>query len=88
MGAPLGNKNAAKPRIINRMFRDYALDNPDKVRDLIDMLYAEANGGNVQAAALIFDRTEGKAAQPVTGGDEDDQPLKLLAMVELVRPEP
>lgn len=85
-GAPLGNTNSANRGVIRKAFKDYASENPADLRALVVKLYVEALNGNIQAAALIFDRTEGKASQPLTGGDEDDRPLTLQAMVELVRP--
>lgn len=85
MGAPLGNQNAAHRNVIRQAFKTYASENPNDLRALVVKLYVEALNGNIQAAALIFDRTEGKASQPLTGGDEGDEPIKFERVIRLVK---
>jgi hypothetical protein len=42
----------------------------------------------VSAAQALLDRGWGKAAQPLTGGDDEDNPLKVIARIERVIVEP
>jgi hypothetical protein len=50
---------------------------------------AESEAARVAAIKELFDRGFGKAKQPVVGGDEGDQPIKI-AVIErrIVRPNP
>lgn len=84
-GAPLGNKNAANRGVIRKAFKDYATENPQDLRALVVKLYVEALNGNIQAAALIFDRTEGKASQPLTGDEENPIAMVQRVQREIVR---
>jgi hypothetical protein len=46
--------------------------------DLIALaLEQKALEGDVAAIKEIADRLDGKVAQPVTGGDEDDNPVRI-----------
>lgn len=45
---------------------------------------AEAETAQVAANKEILDRAYGKSRQPVVGGDDDDEPVKLVARIELV----
>jgi hypothetical protein len=50
---------------------------------------AEAMAGDSWAVQQVADRLDGKPAQAVIGGDEDDNPINLLHRIEriIVRPE-
>ena len=51
-------------------------------------LVTEAVDGDVSAAKEIADRLDGKVAQAIVGGDEGDQPIRMIARIErvIVRP--
>jgi hypothetical protein len=41
-------------------------------------------GGETQAAKEVADRMDGKAPQAIIGGDEDDNPVNVVARIERV----
>jgi hypothetical protein len=47
-------------------------------------LVAKAKEGDVQAIKEIADRMDGKVAQAIIGGDEDDPSVKVLHKIERV----
>ena len=44
-------------------------------------------GEETAAAREIGDRLDGKPAQAIVGGDEDDNPISLVTKIELVAPD-
>lgn len=69
-GAPLGNKNGAKEnRLVGDVLRRVAKQNPEKLRRACEVLLDKAAEGDVMAFREFTDRTDGKAAQPITGAD-------------------
>lgn len=55
-----------------------------KVRIVHEALYKKAKLGDVAAIHEFNDRTVGKSKQPITGGDEDDAPLRIEHDVDSV----
>lgn len=57
-----------------------AVDGTDKtkLRLVADALVDEAMRGNVIAIKEIADRLDGKVAQAVIGGDEEDEPIRFI----------
>lgn len=45
---------------------------------------AESEAARVAAIKELFDRGFGKSKQPLTGGDEDDSPIKMRLKVDFV----
>lgn len=73
MGAPKGNRNAAKGRFWTDALRRAVLENDGKkLRKLADKLVAVAMKGNVHALRELGDRFEGKPAQAIVGADGGD----------------
>lgn len=86
-GAPEGNQNAAKGRAwrdaINRALRYY----PERGvslevnKGIDEAAYKFVNNMMTKEDLGFFkefgDRIDGKPAQAITGGDDDDQPLKV-----------
>ena len=60
-----------------------------KLRAVADALVKKAMDGDVQAIREVADRLDGKPAQAIIGGDEDDPPV-AVQMVEIraVYPKP
>jgi hypothetical protein len=54
-----------------------------KLRRIADKLVASALAGNPLSIQQIGDRLDGKPAQAIIGGDEDDPPIKF-SRIELV----
>jgi len=67
MGAPAGNKNAARK---NRMLGDALLreltQNPEEVREVALKLVASAKAGEAWAQSLIWERVDGKLPSDLT----------------------
>lgn len=83
-GAPLGNQNASKRKIVREAFHKYVTDNPGELRLVIMKVFSEAQAGNMQAAGLIFDRVEGKAPQAMSvDGDGEGGAIKTLSEIVL-----
>lgn len=61
-----------------------------RARRVAEVLFDEAINGNIAAIKEINDRLEGKAAQPIIGGDDDDPAVRFIGKIErtIVRPNP
>jgi hypothetical protein len=55
-----------------------------KLRVIAERLVAEAMAGESWAVQQVADRLDGKPAQAVIGGDEDDNPINLLHRIERI----
>lgn len=59
----------------------------EAVQKLVDLMRSSADERTIIAACnSILDRGLGKPAQAITGGDEDDAPLKVEGVLRLVKP--
>ena len=79
-GAPIGNKNAAKP---NRLWGDairraIAQNDSEKLRKAADALVKAAENGDVAALRELGDRLDGKAPQQITVSGDADEPLRIV----------
>ena len=80
-GAPLGNQNAAK----GKRWRDAIMRALSRANGSIEAgldkaaerLVSLATEGDKWALDHLAERLDGKAAQAIIGGDEDDPPLKI-----------
>lgn len=59
-----------------------------KLRHIANRLVAEALAGESWAVQQVADRLDGKPAQAVIGGDEDDPAISLLHRIERVIVDP
>ena len=93
MGAPIGNKNAAKAKVWHAAIMR-ALERRDKSRvdgikeidALAEKLLTLVAAGELNALKEFGDRLDGKPAQAITGGNDGDPPIKVQGVVTLVRP--
>ena len=91
-GAPQGNQNAAKAKIwhaaimraLRKRSRSDALEALD---ELAEKLLEKVSEGDLPALKEFGDRLDGKPAQAIIGGGEDDPPIKIKGMIDLVRPD-
>jgi hypothetical protein len=87
MGAPIGNTNASKKnRLLREGLKRELVQDPEAVLAINRQLIAAAKAGEQWAQTLIRAETDGKPAQAIVGGDDDDNPIKLEGVLKLVRP--
>jgi hypothetical protein len=92
MGAPVGNTNAGRGRQLRALINaamsraDDKAGKPDgaTLAELIDAYVFEALSDK-DVRRDFLDRMYGKPAQAVTGGDEDDEPIKFERVIRLVK---
>lgn len=91
MGAPVGNQNAARAKLwraaIGRALERRSASRTDGIKEidaLADQLLNLVAMGDLGALKEFGDRMDGKPAQAIIGGDEDDPPIKTVNRIELV----
>lgn len=52
------------------------------LRLIAQKLIEKASEGDMQAIKELADRTDGKVAQAIIGGDEDDNPINVIHRIE------
>lgn len=89
-GAPIGNRNAAKAKVWHAAIcraletRDKSrVDGKKEIDALAEKLLDLVSAGDLAALKEFGDRMDGKPAQAIIGGDEDDPPIKVTR-IELV----
>lgn len=89
-GRPAGSQNKDKPyrdalRIESKLAED-GIDTPAKEGSLrwIARQQLIRAGAETAAAREIADRLDGKPAQAIIGGDEDDPAIQTVTRIELV----
>lgn len=90
MGAPVGNSNATKNRIwqqaiLNALKKRSKSDQLEALEDLADKLIDSCMDGDITALKELGDRVEGKVAQCVNLGGQDDNPIKATLTVEFLK---
>jgi hypothetical protein len=81
-GAPEGNQNAVKSkRLFNSALKRALTQGPERVDAIVEKLISLAEGGEAWAVKELIDRVDGKAPQPVVGGDDDDSPISIREIV-------
>lgn len=89
-GAPIGNKNAAKAKrwegaLARALARAAEGQGVEAGLDRVaDQVVAAALAGEKEAWQEIGNRFDGKPAQSVTVGGDDENPLKIVGRIELV----
>jgi uncharacterized protein YnzC (UPF0291/DUF896 family) len=85
-----GNPEGSKPlteeeKKLRKATKEYIEDYKNKLAEALPkispILIAKALEGDIQAIKEINDRVIGKPKQPITGGDEDDNPIRLFNYV-------
>lgn len=86
MGAPLGNQNARKKtKMLTDALRRELTQDPEQVLKVTRKLLEAAQNGESWAQNLVWDRIDGKLAQALIGGDDDEPPIKVerIGLVQL-----
>lgn len=77
-GAPEGNQNSTREkRMLNAALTRHLVQNPEDAAEIVRVMVAAAKKGEAWAVKEVFDRESGKPKQPVIGGDEDDEPIRI-----------
>ena len=92
-GAPAGNQNAAKAKewqqaLRRAMARKAEGDFRKTLDKIAETVVDAALSGDKDAWKDIADREDGKPAQAIVGGDEQDNPLRVFARIERVITDP
>lgn len=90
MGAPVGNKNAAKAKvwhaaILRALDKRGAGDRVAALDELAGKLLDLVAQGDLQALKEFGDRLDGKPAQTIVG-DDDAPPVRMEGILKLVKP--
>jgi hypothetical protein len=84
MGAPAGNRNAAKQkRMMADCLKRELTQRPEDLLAIVNKTITDAMAGDAQARALVFERVDGKLPQPLVGDDNED-PISTYSRIELV----
>jgi len=81
MGAPIGNQNAKKAKISTEALKLELAHDRDALRDIWRATIKKAKEGDLQAVKEINDRLEGKPAQAIIGGGDDDPAIKTVSEI-------
>lgn len=88
-----GNQEAKKAtntrpwkEAINRAIKRRESVDPLALEKLADKLIAGVEAGDIAAIKEFGDRVDGKVAQAIIGGDDDDPAIQTRMVVEFVRP--
>ena len=94
VGAPLGNKNASKSRLIEQALiraikqRDLERGDGETLRRIAEAQLDKAEAGDPTAFDKVADRLDGKPAQQVQlSGDADGAPIRHRVEQVIVDPE-
>lgn len=75
-GAPIGNTNATKDkRLITDALRRAAAQNADKLKEACEKIIENAANGDLASFNVLADRLDGKPAQALNIGGQEDNPL-------------
>jgi hypothetical protein len=83
MGAPLGNKNAGKEKMIEAALRRELTQDPEKARRIALALCERAGNGDVSAAVFIRDTVDGRPIKRIDVNTEFDNALALVGDEEI-----
>ena len=92
-GAPKGNSNYRKGRMWKDAIKQALAEKDSKsdqmaaLRELAHKLIEAAQAGEGWALKEIGDRLDGRPAQAIIGGDEDDPAINVSHKIEFVNPE-
>jgi len=90
-GGQPGNNNATKGKpwrdAINRALKKRSVTGrAAALEEIAEKMLQAAELGEPWAIKELGDRIEGKPAQAIIGGDEDDPAIKVVGEINLVRP--
>lgn len=79
VGAPKGNRNAAKGKLFEGVLRRALMENDgEKLRKIAEMIVSKAEAGDLMAARELMDRLDGKPKQQVELSGDAENPLHIF----------
>ncbi len=79
MGAPVGNQNAAKSRLVEQTLRRIAMaDDGAKLRSGLEKVMELFNQGDPWAVQFVADRLDGRPAQQIIATDNEGRGLTVV----------
>lgn len=91
-GAPQGNQNAARAKVwraaITRALERRSKSRTDGVQEidaLAERLLTLVAAGDLGALKEFGDRMDGKPAQAIIGGDDEDAPIRIEQIERVIR---
>lgn len=85
MGAPVGNRFAAKARQFYNALMLVCEENPDWLKIAATHVMEKAKDGDLDAIIFVRDTLDGKPKQAVDVGSDPDRPAIVKGVVEFVR---
>lgn len=86
-GAPIGNKNGTKGKLFYDQLRKIAMQDPHKLRNVAESLFAAAEAMEPWAVKELLDRLDGKAVQQTELTGAEGAPLLSGIQVTFVKPQ-
>lgn len=81
-----GRKQEKPFRDALRMALAAAGEDQKALRLVAQVLIDKALEGDMHAIKELADRTDGKVAQSIIGGDDEDNPIRMITRIEIVAP--
>lgn len=87
-GAPVGNQNAAKSRMVEQMLRKAAVQEDwTRLKQGIERVWDAFAAGEQWAVQFVRDTMDGKPAQQIIATDEEGKGLAIGLIAYSVRPD-
>ena len=86
-GQPNNTNSTADKRLVSSALKRAVKQGPEKLRKACLKVLDNAENGDLAALGFIADRLEGKPAQAINVGGQEDNPLTLIGKVVLRKPE-
>lgn len=86
-GAPLGNTNAAKGKLFYDQLRKIAIQQPQRLVNVAESLFAAAEAMEPWAVKELLDRLDGKAVQQTELTGAEGSPLVAGIQVTFIKPQ-
>jgi hypothetical protein len=83
VGAPIGNNNASKEKLIEKALRRELVQKPEDALFIAQALIGRAKNGDVTAAVFIRDTVDGKPIKRLEVNAELDNALALVGDEEI-----
>jgi hypothetical protein len=79
---PTGRKT---DKVIRDALKAALRQDPERLKRVAEKAWEMAEEGNLAAFKEIADRLDGKAVQPIVGGDDDQPPINTSITVSFVK---